>query len=290
MTIAEIHGKISEAGTNLSERMEDLLTSNVFGCMRYLPPEKALLPFLHIARSFYGNAFTITDRIVKVHYSFWPWLKSPGCIPCEPDVVLGLETEDHHVHLVLVEAKYYSGLSSEEDERPEPSDQLARELDNLDAVSCVALGWKPELDIASRMLLFVTQHMGMPHDLLTQSVAEYRRKRNKDGDIFWTSWRFLPSILEKNLETTFDVGHRAVLEDMLKLLLRKELTMFYGVEPVTQQFKLSGFEFYQLSPRNYRWPDIPKTLRLLYEYKSVPRRYYWPCILEFPRVLYEYKR
>ena len=39
------------------------------------------------------------------------------------------------VHVVSVETKYYSSFSSEEDERPEPNDQLARELDNLDAVS-----------------------------------------------------------------------------------------------------------------------------------------------------------
>ncbi|GAI56473.1 unnamed protein product, partial [marine sediment metagenome] len=31
MTVAEIRGKISETGSNLSERMEDLLTSDVFG-------------------------------------------------------------------------------------------------------------------------------------------------------------------------------------------------------------------------------------------------------------------
>ncbi|GAI18804.1 unnamed protein product, partial [marine sediment metagenome] len=31
MTIAEIHGKISETGTNLSERMEDLLTADIMG-------------------------------------------------------------------------------------------------------------------------------------------------------------------------------------------------------------------------------------------------------------------
>lgn len=266
MTIAEIHGKISGAGTNLSERMEDLLTADIFGCIRYLPTEKALIPFLYTAHSFHGNAFTIPDKIVKVHYAFWPWLKSRDPIPCEPDVALGLETEGHCVHLILVEAKYYSGLSSEEDERLEPNDQLARELDNLDAVSCVALGWKPQLDIASRTLLFVTQHMGIPHDLLAQSLAEYSRKRNRDGDIFWTSWRFLPSILERILETETDSTHRAVLEDMRNLLLRKELIMFCGVEPIITNFNLSNFEFYQVSSKNYYWPDTPKFINMPYEY------------------------
>lgn len=267
MSIAEIHGKISDAGTNLSERMEDLLTANVFGCMRYLLAEKALLPFLQTAHSFRGNIFTIPDKIVKVHYAFWPWLKPLDRIPCEPDVVLGLETEDRRVHLVLVEAKYYSGLSSEEDERPEPNDQLARELDNLDAVSCAALGWKSQLDIASRMLLFVTRDMGIPHDLLAQSLAEYKRKRNRDGDIFWTSWRFLPPILEQSLEKENIPGNIAVLRDMLGLLLRKGLIMFHGVEPVARHFFLP--EFYHLAAREYLWPDIPESPGVDYVFEVI---------------------
>lgn len=265
MTIAEIHGKISGAGINLSERMEDLLTSDVFGCMRYLPADKALLPFFRKAHSLQGKDFFIPDEIIRVHYAFWPWLKTRGRKSCEPDVVIGLETESRRVHLVLVEAKYYSGLSSEENERPEPNDQLARELDNLDAVSPVHLGWKPRLDIASRTLLFVTQHMGIPHELLAKSLAEYRRKRNKDGDIFWTSWRFLPSILEQSLEKENIPENIAVLEDMLSLLLRKELIMFRGVEPVTEYFALPGF--YHITARKYLWPDMPESLGIDYTFE-----------------------
>ena len=263
--MAEIHGKISETGTNLSERMEDLLTSDIFGCMRYLPPQKVLLPFLRRAHSFHGNTLTVLDKIIKVHYSFWPWLKLSGRIPCEPDVVLGLETEGSQVHLVLVEAKYYSGLSSEEDERAEPNDQLARELDNLGVLSCTTLGWGTHLEIASRALLFVTQDMGIPRDLLAKSLAEYARKRNKDGDIFWASWRFLPSILERNLEKESVPENRAVMADMLALLLRKGLIMFGGVEPITECF--ASPEFYHFTPTKYSWPVIPESLDIDYVFE-----------------------
>ena len=173
MTIAEIHGKISDTSTNISERMEDLLTSNIFGCMRYLPPKKVLLPFLHTACSLYGNTFTIPEGIVKIHYSFWPWLNLKSCIPCEPDLVLGLETEGKHINLVAIEAKYYSGLSSEEDERLEPNNQLARELDNLNIVTPRALGWDPKLTIISRTLLYITKDMRIPDDDLSRSLNEY---------------------------------------------------------------------------------------------------------------------
>ncbi|MEK4246582.1 hypothetical protein MKZ20_14770 [Psychrobacillus sp. FSL K6-2684] len=38
--IAEIRGKISRSGSNLTERLEDNLTGNVFGALRYLPYER----------------------------------------------------------------------------------------------------------------------------------------------------------------------------------------------------------------------------------------------------------
>jgi hypothetical protein len=267
MTVAEIRGKISGAGVNLSERMEDLLTSDIFGCMRYLPIKKTLIPFLERAHSFHGNSFTVPDKVIKVYYSFWPWLELPGCIPCEPDIMLGLETVGRELHLVLVEIKYYSGLSSEEDERAEPNDQLARELDNLDAVSCTVLGWEPNLEIASRTLLFVTQDMGIPRALLAKSLDEYVRKRHKNGDIYWASWRFLPSILERSLEQETTPENKAVLEDMLALLLRKELRMFGGVEPVAQYFTLP--DFYSVNPTQYLWPDIPESLLIDYTFEVV---------------------
>ncbi len=45
MLQAMIHGKL----TREEEGLEDLLTSNTFGLMKYLPPEAVLLPFLSLA-------------------------------------------------------------------------------------------------------------------------------------------------------------------------------------------------------------------------------------------------
>lgn len=265
MTIAEIHGKISETGVNLSERMEDLLTSDIFGCMRYVPPAKLLMPFLSTACSFHGFPLHIPGRIIKTHYSFWPWLKVPGCIPCEPDVAIGLETTERTIHLLLIEAKYYSGLSSDEDERSEPNDQLARELDNLLAMSIETLHWGRGLKTTSRNLLFITQHMGIPRDLLRQSLTEYEDKRCKVGDIFWTSWRFLPQIIDSALARETNPEHASVMRDMSKLLIRKGLIFFTGVDPVTEPFKI--LDFYRVSPRHYLWRDIAAPLTIDYTFE-----------------------
>ena len=265
MTIAEIRGKISEDGTNLSERMEDLLTADTFGCFRYLPLEKALIPFLSTAQSFCGHTLELPREIVGVQYSFWPWVKLHGPTPCEPDVVIGIEAEGRHIHLVFVEAKYRSGLSSEEDEGESPNNQLARELDNLDRISPVNLHWSPELTVTSRTLLFVTQDMGMPRNLIAQSLAEYQRKRNKQGDIYWTSWRLLQSILEESLRQDNSPQSIAVIEDMLKLLLRKGLIVFRGVDPIIPSLDLP--RFYVVPPRIYTWPSAPEYTEVSYKYE-----------------------
>lgn len=49
--LAEIHGKISSEGSNLSER----LTANVFGTSRYLPFHKGIKPILSKAVFFFSN-------------------------------------------------------------------------------------------------------------------------------------------------------------------------------------------------------------------------------------------
>jgi len=265
MTVAEIHGKISEQGTNLSDRMEDLLTSDVFGCLRYLSPEKTLMPFLSTARSFHGHPLALPTEVETVHYSFWPWVGSPGCKPCEPDIVVGLQTEKKCLYLILIEAKYHSGLSSLEDENESPNDQLARELDNLNTVSPMNLRWSPDLKIISRYLLFVTQDMGMPRRLVAQSLAEYQRKRNKQGDIYWTSWRFLQPILEKNLKQENSHQSIAVMEDMLELLLRKGLSVFRGIDPITMRFGIP--QFYIMPQGVYTWPMVPPRIRVSFKYE-----------------------
>jgi hypothetical protein len=52
MFIVEIHGKINSTGSNLSDRLEDLLTSDIFGPLRYLPAKEALIPIFNCSKRF----------------------------------------------------------------------------------------------------------------------------------------------------------------------------------------------------------------------------------------------
>ena len=90
----------------------------------------------------------------------------------------------------------------------------------------------------------------------TNTIITAKRKR-----IFF----FLPSILEQSLEKEDILEHRAVLADMLTLLLRKGLIMFGGVEPVIEFFNLP--DFYQYTPIGYSWPVIPVSLDINYDFE-----------------------
>jgi hypothetical protein len=283
VTLADIHRKLE--GTNLTDRSEDLLTSNIFGCLRYVPPKKVLLPFLETSQSLSGKHLPRLDSVCRVHCSFWPSLRSIGHAACQPDVVLGLETEDNLIHLVMVEAKYLSGPSSEENDENLPHHQLGRELDQLFTVSPSTLHWETTLEIATRSLIYVTMDFSIPKDDIERACREYSSKRGRNAKIYWTSWRSLPAILESCLVSETIEEFRMVMEDMLYLLEKKWLILFSGVDPITKHFRLP--DFYQVSVSSYDWPDMAVVSHLSYSYRLSSTTYEWPSINLPPSFYYE---
>ena len=258
MTIAELRGKISSLGANVTDTSEDLLTSDVFGCFRYIPPECGLVQFLETARTLSRDEFRTPRPIMRAHWSFWPFIRFRGRTPCEPDVLIGLESQEG-IHMVMIEAKYLSEKSSYEDEGERPNDQLARELDNLEMLEPGDLGWDTTKEVVGRSLLYLTQDASIPSTALQESLREYRRKRNRVGTIYWTSWRHLAAILEEQ-SRGLDEYQATVLNDIRLLLEKKRLTMFRGMTPLTTSFNKRTYMFYSVSPTRYDWPDILSAL------------------------------
>ena len=190
MTIAEICGKISRTGQNLSERMEDLLTSDVFSACRYVRPEILLLPFLRQAKRISYESFGrfLEEQVKGAQYVFWPRLRQS-----EPDVLIAIEFSSGYFFLTLIEAKYLSPKSSsalgeEELEIAEtPRDQLAREyLDLLDAHDNFHI---PKSKVSGRALVYITAHRSIPKDSLIESRDEIKKFIPGEDNInlFWTS-------------------------------------------------------------------------------------------------------
>jgi len=137
---ALLRGKLSLK----QENAEDILTSNVFGLLRYVSPQAGLLPFLACAKSVRGECplgTSVDGRTadaVTAEYDFWP--RWPGC---EPDVVLAIQ-HDERKFLVVVEAKYRSGKSSVAFGLEEPSDDEPESEDQSES------DWLPNDQLAKQ--------------------------------------------------------------------------------------------------------------------------------------------
>jgi hypothetical protein len=111
------------------EYTEDILTSTVFGTLKYLRPDMILIPFIESAFLYNGKRTTLWEKLnsegielrcyQEVEYVFWTWNQNYG----EPDLILIFRD---HVHgfddlLLIVEAKFKSGKSGTDE-----NDQLVR--------------------------------------------------------------------------------------------------------------------------------------------------------------------
>lgn len=226
--------------------MEDILTSCVFGILRYLPPEQGLLPFLAASEAVCGDPHELNMLGGNVHvsYMFWPQLEELGSIEggdvqckfCEPDVLLEIRRANGKLVYALVEAKLNSGKSSGAGEDLDvPNDQLAREWDNLVCL-CAKDGAEP-------LLIYLTADFSVPIDDIRQSELEYRQKR--PGNRFscsWLSWRQIPRIFRSAPEID-------ELQDLVKLCERLNLryfdrtTYFESLPDVSWRFERAGAAF-----------------------------------------------
>ena len=186
MLQAVLNGKLSPKQQN----MEDVLTSCVFGVFRYDESNQAIGRFLQAARGecatdlpFYGL------QIQSIDYDFWPNWDQEGFRSCEPDVVLTLDTVDGEKLLILVEVKYRSGKSTyATDDADAPTDQLAKEWDNLRVIGADKKR-KP-------VLLYVTSDLIFPKTDIDDGATDFNKLRMTASKTdpfacYWISWRSL---------------------------------------------------------------------------------------------------
>jgi hypothetical protein len=270
LTLAEIYGKISSNGSNLTDRLEDLLTSDVFGTCRYLAPNALLIPFLSSAKNLKNESLSINFIVKDVFWSFWPQINPTNGKICEPDVVIGLVDSDENVHLIMVECKLYSGKSSLEDEiqNDMPTDQLAKEYFAMEYISLRDLGWGTQNKIVERKLIYITADTGMPQLDILDSINAY--KKVGYSEIFWISWRFLPKLLDSIIEDipAKNKYNKMLLEDLITLLKRKQLTMFEGISRIETVFESIDFYHSGIVDNAYKW-EIPDMMPDKFEFYRV---------------------
>ena len=209
MLAAQLHGKL----TRSEEDLEDLLTSNVFGTLKYVSPSDGLLPVMSRAIGPQGEKPLQGLQLAhKPLYRFWCTLAEEGCNPCEPDLIIDLTTLTGDRLTVLVESKLYSGKSSHSTSDGPPDDQLAREWDNLTSLT-KRNGTEP-------WLIYATADHSFPRDDIRESQEEFARKRGGEIRILWLPWQDLP--------TSLSARSCDMIGDLIELLRRQGLMHFDG--------------------------------------------------------------
>ena len=211
--VEEFYGKISRSGSNLSDNLEDKLTGDFFGTLRYMDFCDGLQPILcgalRKSEKHQEESQTAIQLIENVnctnireeHIKFWP-KHDRG----ELDVLL-----EYDNCCIGIEVKLNSGLSSD--------DQLIREANIL-------------CDLAKdkeKILLFIAGH--------ESCVSVYRAYKDvirKQGVCFvFASWedilQSMRDLLNGGNGSKYTSGQRLMISDLVKLLTRKEFDTFLSM-------------------------------------------------------------
>lgn len=217
-------------GTNLHDRIEDQLTSDIFGSARYLPTTWFLWQLLSGAR----YVTTIGPGIVRVDGpSLQDWADCPtsieGVTPSvmfwptlahsEPDVVVPWDTPPGRL-LVVVEVKWASEKSGDgvvtDYDNVVLVDQLGREYGDL-------LALMEPRDTGA--VVYLTADRTPPTGALASSLTMIS-SQPRTG-LFWLSWQDIYAAVRQELRAANPPPHaRILLADMQALLERKGLAGF----------------------------------------------------------------
>ena len=212
--VEEFYGKISGSGSNLSDNLEDKLTGDFFGTLRYMDFYDGLQPILcgalRISEEQQEESQTAIQLIENVnctnirdeeYIKFWP-KHDLG----ELDVLLDFDN-----CCVGIEVKLNSGLSSD--------DQLIREAEIL-------------CDLAkdkAKILLFIAGH-----ESCVSVYRAYKAVIRKQGVCFvFASWedilQSMKDLLNGGNESKYTFGQRLMISDLVRLLTRKGFDTFLSM-------------------------------------------------------------
>lgn len=212
--IAEIYNKVNRLNTNLSERLEDELTGNFFGCMRYIPYNDGLKKIFQ--QGIFPNELATT--LVQTNKDEWDdniffWRRDPD----EGEIDVCIEFDDV---IIGIEVKLYSPLSYDNLDKDiyEVSDEAERfSKDQIKREIRMLYNWAPHK--TKMMLLLADQNY-------CGEAYQKSLERGIDRDILfgYISWQ---SILEglKCLNVT-NSFHKVIINDLIELLRNKGLEKF----------------------------------------------------------------
>ncbi len=197
MYLAELHGKLPSK----IERMEDILTSNVFSFFKYSTREIFLRGYLN------KLGFNISNKeAIEAEFMFWPRFEENT----EPDLVLIVGN-----YYLLIEAKYFSGFAEETNKT---KSQLLREIE----------GGRLEAKNYGKdfKLIAITADHYYKEDKFEIIPSDFK------PHFKWTNWQSVSSFLYNIVESGRDINkqERDFASDLYNLLDKKNLRDFQSLD------------------------------------------------------------
>ncbi|MBW2004381.1 MAG: hypothetical protein JRI72_07150 [Deltaproteobacteria bacterium] len=242
MYLAELHGKL----TQRIERMEDILTSNVFSFFKYSTRDIFLKGYL------YTLGFDVSDQEAnEAEFIFWPRFEENT----EPDLVIIVGN-----YYLLIEAKYFSDFGGETDKTKA---QLIREIE----------GGRLE-----------AKNYGKDFVLIPITADSYYKKFKfqaitSDSKLHfkWTNWQKVSWLLTNILESDKKISkqEREFALDLYNLLDKKNLREFQSFDILSlmnQYLKPHASIFFEAKTAKFRGDFIGFLNSLLSDKKIVMMR------------------
>lgn len=220
--IAELYGKISSTGSNLNDKLEDNLTGDFFGSLRYVSFNKVMKQILSRTKMLSKVDDKTLHTISELDIDYWAKTISfwPSDELGEFDLVIELDK------LVIgIEVKLYSGLSSDDnlDNSYDQNNITEYSVNQLTRESRI-LKKRISNNNKSALLIFIA-----PEDKCTSICRNvYERNIIENGIEFgYLSWEEILECLKKIFEKC-DINdyERLIIEDLIALLKRKRLERF----------------------------------------------------------------
>lgn len=243
MTIAELYGKLSSTGSNAHERLEDLLTSDVFTAFKYLKPKEALLPFLKLL--FEKNSTAVPPKINSweithkdVRYVFWP---KGNFRRREADLLILINNSTVQQYIFTIEAKYESGTSDvdidtkihdAEKDNERSGLQIAEEFEDLMQERPYSNIDGIKAPLVNRYLIYLTAENTKPCNVLKRSILAINDKIESakfiKSHILWCNWSTIWQVFKQANWDEYDFPSYDICKDIVKLLERKGFKNFEG--------------------------------------------------------------
>ncbi|MCG6154022.1 hypothetical protein [Leptospira bandrabouensis] len=206
--IAEIKGKITPTGSNLSQRSEDNFTGNFFGHLKYLGLEFGLKPILKEVN--FREKSNLNEILIgKPIYTFWKRYNDFG----EIDVIIEINNI-----VIGIEVKYISGISSDDDNinAKENQNQLNKYSKLLN------LYFKEKFKF---LILVAPNAIGLP---IYQKILKLNLCQ--EVNVGFISWENIFNIIQNLKNTSNSQFENEILSDLLEYLNVKGFDKFKKFE------------------------------------------------------------